>query len=239
MREIHLTNDKKRNAQVGFEPVSVEQHVVFQAPDGHPAKNVRLIKATMLQSTEALLAQHGGDANALGKALIEGDPEIDMEHAGRQLGGADRVYLSPEGSVVHCARAEEIVYGPDGAERERRPPLITEANIAVEQSALPWTGKLFPRREVLRKFVLGRKVQLVHVNGLTYDFLFDIAKTLHGKDSMLLMGGGPRGNLPLVFQRGGGSYRGFLEGRVDGDKYCLMLHLSNLELKAVKAAAGQ
>lgn len=136
--------------------------------------------------------------------------------------------------MVHCARIEEIVYNPDGTERERRPPLISEANIDVEQIPLIWSGKFFPRREVLRKFALSRKVQIVHVNGLTYDFLFDIAKTLQQKDAMLLMGGGARGNQPLVFQRGGGNYRGFLEGRVEGDRYCLMLHLSNLELKAVK-----
>lgn len=234
MRSIRICNDKKRDAEVGFDSVSVDQHVIFQAPDGHPVRSTRLIKATLAQSTEALLGHFGGDPAALGKALIEGDPEIDMEHVGRQLGGADRVYLSPEAQVVHCARVEEIVYNPDGSERERRPPLITEANIDVDGVPLPWSGKLFPRREVLRKFVLSRKVQIMHVNGLTYDFLFDIAKTLQAKDSMLLVGGGARGNQPLVFQRGGGSYRGFLEGRVDGDKYCLMLHLSNLELKAVK-----
>lgn len=235
MRTIHLTNDKKRNAQVGFDSVRVDQPVIFHAPDGRPAQNTRIIKATLAQSTEALLTAHGNDPAALGEALIAGDPEIDLERVGRQLGGADRVFLSPEGQVVHCARVEEIIYNADGTERERRPPQISEANIDVEQIPLIWSGKFFPRREVLRKFVLSRKVQIVHVNGLTYDFLFDIAKTLQQKDSMLLMGGGARGNQPLIFQRGGGAYRGFLEGRVQGDKYCLMLHLSNLELKNVKA----
>jgi hypothetical protein len=235
MRTIHLSNDKKRNAQVGFDSVKLDKPVVFQAPDGRPAKNVRFIKATLNQSTEALLQAHGGP-DGLSQALQSGDPEVDLERVGRQLGGADRVLLSPDSQVVHCARVEEIIYNADGQERERRPPVISEANIDLEQIPLSWTGKLLPRREVLRKFVLSRKVQILHVNGLTFDFLFDIAKMLHQKDSMLLMGGGPKGNQPLVFQRGGGSYRGFLEGRVEGDKYCLMLHLSNLELKAIKAA---
>ena len=235
MRTIHLTNDKKRNAQVGFESIHVEQRVIFQAPDGHKARNVRFLKATLEHSCEALLTKHGG-ADALSKALCDGDPEIDMERVGRQLGAADRVLLSPEGQVVHSARVEEILYNPDGTERERRPPVITDANIDLE-TPLAWTGKLFPRKEVLRKFVLQRKAQILHVNGLTFDFLFDIAKNLHDKDSMLLLGGGPRGTQPLVFQRGGGTYRGFLEGRIQGDKYCLMLHLSNLELKAAAKAA--
>ena len=34
-----------------------------------------------------------------------------------------------------------------------------------------------------------------------------------------------------VLDRNGTPYRGFLEGRVDGDKYLLLLHLTNLELK--------
>ena len=34
-----------------------------------------------------------------------------------------------------------------------------------------------------------------------------------------------------MLDRNGTPYRGFLEGRVDGDKYLLLLHLTNLELK--------
>src|SRR5579872_4001453 len=151
MRTIHLTNDKKRNAQVGFESIHLEQRVIFNAPDGHRARNVRFLKATLEQSGEALLRRHGSP-EALSRALIDGDPEVDMERVGRQLGAADRVFLSPDAQVVHSARIEEILYNPDGSERERRPPLITDANIDLE-TALPWTGKLFPRKEVLRKFV--------------------------------------------------------------------------------------
>ncbi len=235
MRTIHLTNDKKRNAQVGFESIHTEQRVIFHAPDGHKARNVRFLKATLEQSAEALLSR-AGSPDALSRGLVEGDPEIDMERVGRQLGAADRVLLSPEGHVIHSARIEEILYNPDGSERERRAPVITDANIDLD-TPLAWTGKLFPRKEVLRKFVLQRKAQIMHVNGLTFDFLYEMAKNLHEKDHMLLLGGGPRGNLPLVFQRGGGTYRGFLEGRIQGEKYCLMLHLSNLELKATPKAA--
>ena len=75
-------------------------------------------------------------------------------------------------------------------------------------------------------------MQLSHINGLTYDFLFSMAKELHDKDALLLLGAGPKSNQPLVLRRGTTPYRGFLEGRIEGDKYCLLLHLSNLELKA-------
>ncbi len=64
-------------------------------------------------------------------------------------------------------------------------------------------------------------------------FLYDIAKSLHDKKSMLYVGGGPAGKDPLIFQRNGTPLRGFLEGRVRDGSYLLVLHLSNLELMKV------
>ena len=75
-------------------------------------------------------------------------------------------------------------------------------------------------------------MQLMHINGLTYDFLYGMAKDLEEKQSMMLLGGGVKANQPLILRRGSSPYRGFLEGRTKGDKYCLLLHLSNLELKS-------
>ena len=74
-------------------------------------------------------------------------------------------------------------------------------------------------------------MQLSHINGLTYDFLYGMARDLENKNSLMLVGAGPKNNQPLILRRGGSPYRGFLEGRTEGDKYCLILHLSNMELK--------
>ena len=46
------------------------------------------------------------------------------------------------------------------------------------------------------------------------------------------VGAGEKGNQPLVMSDGGKPYRAFLEGRVRGDSYCLILHLTDQELKA-------
>ena len=81
--------------------------------------------------------------------------------------------------------------------------------------------------------VFAKKYQLSHVNGLTFDFLFEIAKELSDKDSLMMLAAGAKSNEPLVFQDGGKSYRGFLEGRVVGKTYVLLLHITNLELKAI------
>lgn len=58
-----------------------------------------------------------------------------------------------------------------------------------------------------------------------------MAKELHEKDSLMFVGGGEKGNEPLIITSGGTPYRGFLEGRIQNNKYMLLLHLTNLELK--------
>ena len=65
-----------------------------------------------------------------------------------------------------------------------------------------------------------------------FDFLFTIAKDLHDKDSFMMLGGG-KGNEPLVMNENGKPYRAFLEGKVKGNSYCLIMHLSNQEYKNV------
>jgi hypothetical protein len=88
-----------------------------------------------------------------------------------------------------------------------------------------------PKKIAIKKFVFAKHYQVRHVNGLTYDFLYDMAKELDEKDSLMFVGAGEKGNEPLVITTGGTPYRAFLEGRVDGNLYCLILHLTNLELK--------
>ena len=57
---------------------------------------------------------------------------------------------------------------------------------------------MFPKNQALRKFVFARTYQLRHVNGLTFDFLYEMAKKLHDSNSMMLLGGGEKGNAPLA-----------------------------------------
>ena len=88
-----------------------------------------------------------------------------------------------------------------------------------------------PKEKVFNRFVFQLKQQIHHINGLTYDFLFEMAKELEAKKAVMLLGAGAKSNEPLILRRGAQAYRGFLEGRTEGDKYCLILHLSNMELK--------
>lgn len=236
-RTLSLSDEKRRDAQV--EVVSPQKPTRMRwvaAPEAVPIHLERLIKSTDKTSFEALSAAHG---DQLGKALIEGDPEIDLEQVGRRLGHASRVFVGQGGQVLYSARILSVVTAPDGTERSRSDFVDVEATVGEGVPALPWTGRLLPANEVIRRFALSRKLQLRHVNGLTFDFLHAIAAHLEREKKLLLLGAGPKGQAPLIFQTNGAPFRGFLEGRTDGpDAYRLVLHLSNLELKPVPVLAA-
>jgi hypothetical protein len=237
MPELNICNSAGRDSLVAIESVRSTQRVRWVDQEGRQAVSVRLLKGPLKNDTDALRLQHGELAH-VGRALIEGDPEIDLENTGRFLEDTTRVYLDPDRHVVHKVKFWEIVHNPDGSIRERRPRKIAETNLAGEQP-LRWSGTFIQREQAIRKFVFSNKVLLQHTNGLTYDFLFNMAKELEAKDSLLLLGAGPKSNQPLIIRRGGSPYRGFLEGRTEGDKYLLVLHFSDLELKAPAAVARE
>ena len=232
MRKISLSNDSKRDAEVAYGTSFHRPSPVYKTADGKRGQSERRVKATMSTTDAALLAQY--DAG-LADALIAGDPEVDMERFGLKVEGVKKVFITPGQKVAYGVTLNEHVYLPDGTEKEIRPEQNTTANISTDGLPIRWTGKLIPREKIMRMFMFKKSYQVQHVNGLTYDFLFDMAKKLAEADSMMLVGGGPKGVEPLVMANGGTPYRAFLEGRVDGDKYALILRLTNMELKSLNA----
>jgi hypothetical protein len=235
-RLLSVTDAKKRDAQVSAEYPRRPPKLRMTAPTGANVRVERWIRATDQTGLEALEARFGSP-EAVSTALIEGDPEIPMALVGRELGEVARVYVRPDGTLLSTARVLEVVRGSDGAEKSRGEMIDVEANVDEDAAALPWTGKLVPVGEAVRKYAFTRALQLRHVSGLTFDFLFDMAKTLHEHDKLLMVGAGPKGSQPLIFSTNGVPFRGFLEGRVSGESYWLVLHLTNLELKLPAAAA--
>ncbi|MCW8132043.1 MAG: hypothetical protein KIS92_16975 [Planctomycetota bacterium] len=233
MGTINLSNNKNRDAVVNTESVRTPLRVRWLDEKGRQSQTVRMLRCTIDRDCDELTKQAGG-LEKVADLLLKGDPEIDLEQYGRFLADTSRVYIDPDKKVVRKVQEWEVVRNVDGSERERRPRRVAIPNTSTEVP-LKWTGKLMKKAEVYNKFVFAAKMQIVHVNGLTYDFLYGMAKELEAQNSLMLMGAGAKSNLPLVFHRGGVPYRGFLEGRTEGDKYCLILHLSNMELKAPEA----
>ncbi len=237
MAEINICNSAGRDALVATESVRSSLKVRWVDERGRQAGNVRILKAPIDRDLEALQTA-AGDPARVGQWLLKEDPELDLENTGRFLRDTSRVYIDADRQVAHKVQFWEIVRNPDGSERERRPRKLLNPNLAAE-TPLRWSGIFIKKAEACRKFVFSGKVQLRHVNGLTYDFLYGMAQELEAKESLMLLGAGPKSNQPLILRRGGTPYRGFLEGRTQGDRYVLVLHFSNLELKAPDQTAAE
>ena len=106
-----------------------------------------------------------------------------------------------------------------------------EANVRDDTPPLRWTKNLLSREQAISKFIFKKSLQLFHNDGLTFEFLFNMAKELHEKNQMVLLGAGEKGTDPIILQSNGTPYRGFLDGYIDGNKYKLFIRLSNQELK--------
>ncbi|MDR1603629.1 MAG: hypothetical protein LBS10_02400 [Gracilibacteraceae bacterium] len=234
MRAINIANAKKRDAEVGFISAPRRSAVELVLPDGRKTDPVIILKSTA--NLRTLLGTYG-DLPGVGQALIDGDPEIDFEQVGRILRQRRKLYLSPDGAVAYRVNLLQVVRNPDGTEKERRDLTKAVANVAAE-IPLSWTGRKFPREKAVRSFVFSKSYQLRHTNGLTYDFLYEMAKELQESDALIFIGSGPKGAGPIVLTAGGEPYRGFLEGRVDGPNYRLVLHLTNMEIKPLIEEGG-
>jgi hypothetical protein len=177
--------------------------------------------------------------------LVSGDPELALERAGLVLDpeSLSTAYIEPADSArapVANFTQTDIVYDAAGQEKERRPHLARKANIADIYPVK--IGKRMPLQQALTQFVFKQTCQILHEDGVTMDFLFGIAKDLHDKQEVALLGAGAKGNQPLVIRDKGSPYRAFLYGEVNGDnQYKLLLLLSDQELKrpAVAEAAAE
>jgi len=169
--------------------------------------------------------------------LINGDPELEIEIGGSlpELDLFTPAYLMPgeNPEIIHEFTEIEIVYSPDGEEKERRPRVLRSSNINDVHPIK--FGKTFPIEKAFTSFVFRAVYQFVHDDGIGYEFLHGVAKRLHENKEVALLGAGPKGNAPLILRDKGSPHRAFLFGElgegVESNKYRLLLLLSNQELK--------
>ncbi len=227
IRKLHIANASGRDATINFEGLRPPH----PPRPGRPDKEIVFFRYLAADETglHAEMQKRLGEDYA--EALVDGDPEIDMEKVGRRIGRTDAIFLSSKGDVLYAApRVVEVVFDPTGEEKARRTPEDVEANVNDERP-VRWTGRKLKKVDAARRFVFKRTVQIRHVDGLTYDYLFEMAKELAESNEVVMLGAGEGGKKPLIFSTNGSPYRAFLEGRVEGATYQLLLHLSDMELK--------
>lgn len=233
LRSIRLADHRGREATVVLVPRRRPLASSHVAATGAPVRFARLVKATEATHHAALLSRYG-DPELLARALIAGDPEIDLEAAGREAGPCDRVWVGADGKPLYSAHFVEVHYDQEGNEISRREPVDVPSNLAPDAPPR-WSGKLMPRAEAVRRFAFTRAYQVRHGNSLEYDFLLGLARHLEQRNALVLVGSGPKGVGPLIMERNGTPMKGFLEGRTKGDMYLLILHLAAFELKPPEA----
>src|SRR5258707_240159 len=119
MLTIHLENEG-RSARVGLSAPPAEKTM---APLEQVTSAGRLKRAQGVNGQNPLPGAGSGE-------LIRGDPELDLESAGRLMREATAIYLDPASSQPAIAtefREVEVVYAPDGVEKERRARLYRNA----------------------------------------------------------------------------------------------------------------
>jgi hypothetical protein len=219
------------------------------------APRPEVISTTKLGVVKSITVQNGlrRDASLTAQAIIDGDPEIDLTLAGNsverdQLSTAyfDASAASP--APIGDFNDLDLVYSASGEERERRQHKTRKANL--DELHPIKLGKRMPVTEMLSQFVVRSCVQLAHVDGLTFEFLRDIARDLQQKGEVVALGSGPKGLGPLILRESGTAYRAFLFGEVDdhqsqaaqgaidqNQRYKLLMLLSDQEFKLPEAKA--
>jgi hypothetical protein len=172
------------------------------------------------------------------EALVNGDPEIDLALAGTVIDADSTPAFfdptDPAPKPIGDFANVDIVFDASGAEKARRPHLVRRPNLN-ELHPVKVTKRM-PLTEALMSFSFRQSLQLAHVDGLTFEFLRDLAKDLNDKQEVALLGAGPKANQPLVIREHGSAYRGFLFGETDAKgQYRLLLLLSDQELKLPEA----
>ena len=107
MGEINLSNSIGRDAVVSTDAAAPPPQVRWLDERGRQAMPTRILKSEIGHDYAALLAEHG-DPEGVAKALIEGDPELDIETFGSFLAETSRVYIDQDGEMVHRVKQIEI-----------------------------------------------------------------------------------------------------------------------------------
>jgi hypothetical protein len=216
--------------------------VLFQSlPRLRPQPAIRMLTKCGVVSPIRIL--NGLDAKVdptklTSQEVTESDPELALAGAGEilDLETLTTAYYDPESETprpVADFKQIDIVYDPAGQEKERRPHITRKCNL---DDLMPIKiGKRLPLIDALTGFVFKQMYQIVHEDGVQKDFLFELARELHEKKEIAVLGAGPKGTMPLVVRDKGSPYRAFLYGEIgtgaDEGKYKLLLLLSDQELK--------
>jgi hypothetical protein len=95
-RYIGITDSKRRDAQVLMTSPKAQEKRHFTDGSGRRVRSWRLIKSTEGHDYPSLQERYP-EPDELAQALVDGDPEVDLENIGRKTGPTDRVWIKQDG----------------------------------------------------------------------------------------------------------------------------------------------
>ena len=228
LRRIHIADHKGRESSVSFTSLRHKQNIDYYHEESL-VTHTRLLSDSKATNIDKLIKIYQDN---LAEEIISNHVDLNIEVFGKQVSDTDLVLLDSQSQILYSPpKIQEEIYNNKRELQKTQEPIEMEANVRDDTPPLRWTKNFLSREKAISKFVFKKNLQLFHNDGLTYEFLFNMAKELHEKKQMVLLGAGEKGSDPIILQSNGTPYRGFLDGYIDDKKYKLFIRLSNQELK--------
>lgn len=217
MKNFHISTEDGKNSHVLIGQLKATRPTLVKVSENNE----------LLQSVNVLR----GDTNVklTSELIADTDEDINIADIGREIQGSSAYHRRGSSKVEGGFSVINRILDTKGNETERKPHVARASNI---DATFPVKiRKRMPAADAFQQFVFRRQYLLVHDDGLKYEFLHGLAKSLADKKEVALLGAGPKGTERLVCSDGDLPYQGFLYGEVNGDKYRLYLLLTKQELK--------
>jgi hypothetical protein len=174
--------------------------------------------------------------------FLENDNEIDLELTGKRISRTFRILLNQDnelcynfteyqiqkdrqGRIIPCVECGEIFCKHQIKKK-------TRSNINEDQKPVIFIKPMMlDKLEAIKRWSFGRSYQLRHVDGLTFKFCYELSQKLHNSGKMVLMAPIEE-NKPqkIILRNNTAPFYAWLEGRIKGDKYALILHRATLKI---------
>ncbi len=240
MKKIAIQDKKKRSAIVGYESATNSGRKKSES------NKIRRVKAIPEKRYDKVYRNENGEMRTdeeIFNQFISSNSEVDFEKTGCEIKHLQRFYTDSNGEPANGIWFEETIFDKEGNVKDVHPMEKRQSNVADVTNPLQWTNKYISYETAAKKYVVSQVYKICHVDSLTFDFLYEIARDLEDHNAVMYMGMGEKGDEPVVFREGGKPYRVFLKGATDKNKnaikigsserryFELLLLLSEMEYK--------
>jgi len=233
--KIHIAHNKI-DAELELTPTHSPKRIYLRTKNNTPITHQRFIEFAKSHRDELILQQEN-----LMEVFSHRDDEIDINLLGKLVDHTSYITVNKDLEPVYNFTLIDVLQKPDGTIQER-PHQKTLGTINSEIPVII-TEKLYDPEDLMLNYIFRKSYYITHYDGVTFKFLFDIAKWLSEEGKFAEVEAfniETKKRDALVLVDGGIKYpRGFIEGIVKGNRYCLILHLTDQELKLPKTFLTQ